>query len=321
MKKRTKAAVIIAISLIITGVIVFTATMFSLDFDFSKLDNSVYVTNTYEYTDGVKNIKADLDSTDIKVLPSEDDTLKVVCNEKEDAPHRVSVEGDTLIIENTEKEWYEYLSVVNIDRSEITLYIPEKFATAVIIYSNDYTGTAYTSVYNIDLETDTGDITVEDFNYLKSVTAETDTGDIYLYNSNISIIKAQADTGNINIRKVTSSVSLETETDTGHTTIEKCNLTDITAEASTGDITFREVNTLKIITAETSTGDITFEKSDAENIYAKASTGDITGSVLSIKTFKADSSIGKVTVPNTTGTGIFEAKTSTGDINLFYYTE
>lgn len=321
MKKRTKTAIIIGISLIIAGAAIFIAVMFTLDFDFSKFDNSVYVTNTYEYVDSMTNIKVDVETADIKILPSDDEILRVVCYEKEKLPFTVTTENYTLIIESTKKNWYDHLSLFTLDKSEITLYLPDKFATEYVLHSEGEITQLYTSTFQIDLGTDTGDISVENLGFAKSISTESDTGDISIYNSEFDLLKAETDTGDIHLHKTTVNESIETETDTGATTIEECYSTDINSEASTGDITFRNTDTSNNIKAETSTGNITFRDSDGQNIYAKSSTGDITGTILSAKTFKTDSSTGKVSVPGSTGWGIFEAKTSTGNINISYSTK
>ncbi|MBQ1977374.1 MAG: DUF4097 family beta strand repeat protein [Ruminococcus sp.] len=318
MKTLTKIALIIAVLLIVAGITLFSAAMFTLDFDFSKLDNSEYITNTHEFNDGISYINVDVDTTNVKVLPSEDDTFKVVCKENKDKPHKVSVENNTLMIDSSDKKWFNFLTIFNFNKSEITLYIPERFATAYTLQSEDSTTALYTSVYQVSIDSDTGDITVEDVEYAKSLNLTSDTGKISVSNTIVNRLNAETDTGHINLRKVTVADTIETDTDTGNTTIENCKSSEVSAKASTGDITLKETEASHNINTKTSTGDITFTNSDAENIYAKSSTGHITGSVLTSKTFRADSSTGNVSVPGTTGIGIFEAKTSTGDINLSY---
>ncbi len=299
MKKCTKVAIITALSLIIAGILIFTATMFTLGFDFSKLDNSKYTTNTYEYSDLIRSIYIDVDTTDVTILPASDNVLKVVCFEKEDAPHSVTIVNNALKINNQEKKWYEYISVANIERAKITLYVPDA------------------NYSTLSVETDTGDITINDITFSDEISAECHTGEIYISNPKTNKLSAEATTGHITIENVTPTVIIENNNDE-YSTLISINPMNIDAETSTGDITFRNVRTGGNITAEASTGDIKFEKSDAENIHTETSTGDITGFIISEKTFKAHSSTGKVNVPETTGDGVFEAETSTGDINITY---
>lgn len=318
MKKRTKAAIIIAVSFIVVGIILFTATMFTLGFDFSKLDNAVYVTNTYEHTNGISHIGVDIGTADIKVLPTTDDTLKVVCNEKEDYPHKVEFSNNTLTIKEPDKKWYDYLTFANLDHSEITLYVPERFVTTYIMQSDSYSGALYSSVNRIDIETDTGNIYIEDIKFSSHLSAESNTGNISVSNCFFDILNTETDTGTVTISKTQCVKLLETEVTTGDTNLKQCYAKEITSEASTGHITFNDVNASKTIKTETSTGDITFKDCDALYIHATSSTGDITGTILSAKTFKAESATGKVSVPGTTAGSTFEAKTSTGDIFVTY---
>lgn len=321
MKKSVKTAIITAVVMIVTGLVIFTATMFTLGFDFTKIDNSEYKYNIYEFIEPISNIKIDLEETDINILPTEEEMVKVVCFEKENSSIKVTAEADTLIIESSEKSWYKYLSFISFDRSEITLYVPEKFATSYTLQSEDYSGPLYTSVYQIDAETDSGDIYVEDIKFIKSLNAKTTTGDIQISNCHFDILSAESTTGSVTLSKTTCVELLEAKATTGSIRIRSSYAKEIKAKASTGDITFREVNALKTITAETSTGDIDFTDCDAQSFYTKATTGDITGTVLTAKTFKVESNTGKVSFPFTTyatNIGFFEAKTTTGDINLSY---
>lgn len=299
MKKCTKTALITAISLIVAGILIFTAAMFTMDFDFSRLDNSKYTTKTYEYSDLIRSIYIDVDTTDVTILPTSDNKLKVVCLEKEDSPHSVTIVNNALKINNQEKKWYEYISIVNIERAKITLYVPDA------------------NYSTLSVETDTGDITVNDITFSDEISAECNTGDIYISNPKTNKLSTEATTGHITIENVTPTVITENNNDEDSMLIS-INPMNIEAETSTGDITFRNVRTGGNITAEASTGDIIFEKSDAENIHTETSTGDITGFIISEKTFRAHSSTGKVNVPETIGDGVFEAETSTGNIDIKY---
>ena len=315
MKTGTKIALIIAVSLIIVGITVFTTAMFTLDFDFSKLNTTEYTTNTYEYTDLVKNIEVDLETTDITILPASDDEIKVVCFEDEESTHNVFVENNILKIDSPDKKWFEYISIGSFEHAKISLYIPD----------GNYS--------TLTVENSTGDITISDLAFSDKISADCDTGDIYISNVMTDLLDADTTTGHLTIENIAPTVN--TETTTSNSVIVAINPMDIEANATTGSITFQNVTVGGNITAKastgdvkfentkakdlnvkTSTGDITFNKSDAKNIYAKASTGDVTGTILTAKTFNADSSTGKITVPATTGDGVFEVKTSTGEINI-----
>ncbi len=299
MKKSKSTLIIVAVCLMAAGLLICVGLMLVLEFDFTRLDNTVYVTHSREFTGEILGISVDTDVANISLVPSAENSVKVVCTEKENSPHNITLENGTLRIKNADKHWYEYISAFNFNKSEITLHLPE---------------TLYTS---LDLNTNTGSIDIEGIS-AEQMNAETDTGHIILstigWSENVNL---EADTGHINVSD-TRCNKMNAKTDTGHVTLSEVKYHDLICESDTGDITLTNVISEGNINAETDTGDIIFDNSDAVNIYTKSSTGDISGTIIYVKTFSAHSSTGKVDVPNTTGTGVFEAKTSTGDIKISY---
>lgn len=299
MKKAKSTLIIVAVCLMVTGLLICAGLMFALNFDFTRLDNTVYVTHSKEFTDEILGINVDTDIADIYLVPSKENAVKVVCTEKENSPHNITLANGTLKIKNAEKHWYEYISAFSFNKSKITIHLPE---------------TLYTS---LDLNTNTGSINIEGISATQ-MNVETDTGHISLNSIGWSeSVSLEADTGHINVSD-TRCNKMNAQTDTGSVTLSDVKYYDLICESDTGDITLTNVISEGNINTETDTGDIIFDNSDAVNIYAKSSTGDISGTIVYVKTFSAHSSTGKVDVPNTTGTGVFEAKTSTGDIKISY---
>ena len=83
MKKATKVWLIVASSLIVFGLLIFTGVMIMLKWDFSKLSNTKYVTNEYEITDQFNSVSVNTSTSDIVFAPSGDGKTKVVCYENE----------------------------------------------------------------------------------------------------------------------------------------------------------------------------------------------------------------------------------------------
>ena len=99
MKKSTKIWLIAAGALILVGLAVFIGAMAALDWSFGGIGGSgKYVTNTYEITDGFKNIAIASDTDDIAFEPSGDKGCRVICCESEDMKHTVRVNNKTLEI-------------------------------------------------------------------------------------------------------------------------------------------------------------------------------------------------------------------------------
>lgn len=72
---------IIAGLLMVLGLVVFAGVMTSLNWDFSRLSTSKFITNTYEISDAFTDISINTDTSDVIFLPSEDGICKIVCYE------------------------------------------------------------------------------------------------------------------------------------------------------------------------------------------------------------------------------------------------
>ena len=278
MSKTIKVKLLTAGILMSVGLIIFAVAMTLNDWDFTKLNTVKYETNTYELNKQFYDIHIQSDTADVTFKPTEDDICKVVCYEKTNAKHTVTVKNNTLSInENDERKWYDYIGI-NIDRSKITVYLSEK------------------EYKELSITTDTGDTKIpKDFSFT-NVDIKTSTGDVK-NNANASgTIKIKTSTGDIRTQNITVG-SLE-------------------LSASTGDITLKSVIAMERFSVETSTGDVKLEACDGREILVKTSTGDVKGSLLSDKVFFAESNTGDVNVPKTTKGGKCEIVTDTGDIRI-----
>lgn len=277
MKKQNKPLIIIALCLIGAGLLICTGVMAVLGFDFTKLDNSVYVESTYEFSHSkITDVIIDTKNTDIKILPSTDGKAKVVCYDNEDDKYITKVKDGILSISKQKKEWYEYIMAFNFKSSRITIYLPQS---------------TYSS---IQIDNSTGDIFIDSIN-TESISIECSTGDISLLNLEAYHTDLETSTGNIELKHILSHNG------------------DI--ESSTGDVNIDSTVFSGNMEIETSSGDITFNLSDAQSISAETSTGHITGTLLTAKTFYTETSTGAINVPRTTG-NICELETSTGNIRI-----
>ena len=74
----SKTWLMIALTLLLTGGVLFTSALISAKFDFSKLGTETYLTNTYTLTDSIESILVHADTEDIRFLPAEDGVCTVV---------------------------------------------------------------------------------------------------------------------------------------------------------------------------------------------------------------------------------------------------
>ncbi len=127
MKKSTKIWLITASAFVLAGIAVFTVVMSMVNWDFGRLFNARYETNTYVVRDELEHLHFELKTDDIIFRLSDDGTCKVVCCEQEKMKHSVKVNEKTLEIsvEDT-RAWYEQWGLFSFDSATTTVYLPEK---------------------------------------------------------------------------------------------------------------------------------------------------------------------------------------------------
>ena len=109
--KKMKIWLIVAAILCAVGLGVMTVSFAAVGFDLQKIDTVDEVEGIY-YPDGeFDTILAELDTADIKFLPSEDGCVKVICHERNDVRHSVSVYDGKLVIRFVdERSWFEKIT-------------------------------------------------------------------------------------------------------------------------------------------------------------------------------------------------------------------
>jgi len=274
MRKSEKNWLRVGAVLIISGLFLFALVMTLNGWDFTKLNASPYETNIHEVTETFQHISIATGTADICLVPSDDQTCRLVCHEPENARHTVVVEDDTLVIRMTdEKTWYKHIDFVS---PTLTLYLPE-------------------SEYGqLHIDESTGEVEIAHPFSFDGVEISVTTGDIRLEN-----ISAGA-------------VSLSVSTGDTHLSYVACH--SLTSTGSTGDAILTRVTANEKMTLNRSTGDIKLERCDAGDIYIQTSTGDVTGSLLSDKIFTVHTNTGHISVPDIHTGGRCEIRTSTGDI-------
>jgi len=278
MNKKTKTSLISATCLVVIGCIIFAGVMSVLKWDFSKLSTVKYETNSYEITDNFKDISIISNTTDITLIPSEDEAISVVCREESKVKHLVEVKDNTLNIkvEDTRK-WYEHIGL-SFEIPKITVSIPK----------GEY-----------------GDLSIKN-----------STGGIAVNNLSANSLNITNTTGKISLKGIDCQGDISVTVSTGKSELENVKCNNLTSNGTTGNATLKDVIAKGKFNIERSTGDVSFTKCDASEILIKTSTGNVKGSLLSDKVFIAKSSTGKIDVPRSTSGGICEVSTSTGNINI-----
>ncbi len=154
-------------------------------------------TNTYTVEEEFRDVEVRTSSFDIEVLPSEDDTCRVVCKELDIYHFLVSVEHNTLYI-RPEKD-SGHFNARNIPL-RIEVYLPEP---------------VYRSLH---LKTSSGDIIVPGGFQFEKIYLRTSSGNIWLNETAIE--------GQLNVK-----------TSSGNVHFDRCDAYDIYVDTSSGDVT------------------------------------------------------------------------------------
>lgn len=317
MRTGTKIWLIAGALLTFLGLGLFAMVMTANHWDFTRLSTSEYETNTHRIRETFHSISMETDTADIRFVPTEDGTCRVVCSESEKIPHTVAVtDGVLTVAVADEREWYDYIGI-SMGETKITVYMP----------AGEYTG--------LSIRESTGDVEIpRDFGFshmeiiastgdvanAASVSGEmkikTSTGDIRIETVTAGTMDLVVSTGRITAASVTCAGELKLHVSTGKTQLTDVRCGTLISTGSTGALSLEKVVASEKIAVERSTGDIRMEGCDAAELSLKTSTGDVTGTLLSAKVFAAKTDTGKVDVPESVSGGMCKITTDTGDIRI-----
>ena len=317
MGKTMKIWLIAAVALLLIGGVLFGGAMMLLKWDFTKLNTQKMQTNTHEPAGEIQSILVETREADVSFLPSDTDTCRVVCYEKEKAKHTVEIVDGVLTIraEDTRK-WYDYIGF-SFHQPAVTVYLPQGVYETLTVRSRtgDVDIPKEFSFASIDVEVSTGYVK----NYASAtgdVRIKTSTGDILTEGASVASLQLSVTTGRVRVTSVTCLGDVSISVDTGDARLADVTCQNLYSTGDTGDLSMKGVVAVGQFSIERDTGDVELERCDAADIFIKTSTGDVEGSLLSEKLFSARSNTGDVEVPPPTMGGRCEIVTDTGDIEI-----
>lgn len=316
MRTAVKVSIIVAVSLISAGILIFTGVLAIMNWNFSGFFTTKYETNTHEINESFESIEINSLVADISLLPSTDASCRVVCHESPRLYHSVKVVDNTLKIDIVnERKWYDHINFGISSNPTLTVYIPE----------GEYR--------SLSIESSTGDVGIPAEFSFGDVTVTLSTGDVKCYADVSNSLSITASTGHIDVDSVkTASMTLKTSTGdirvnsaecsqevsisvtTGKTYVSGLTCGKLISTGDTGDMILNNVIAAESLSIERSTGDVTLEACDAAEIFVTTDTGDVTGTLCSEKVFITNTDTGKINVPNSITGGRCEITTDTGDI-------
>lgn len=317
MSKKTKIWLMVAASLILTGLIIFAVVMTVLKWDFRKLSTFKYETNEHVITEEFKNITVIGRTENIVFLPSDNSEIKVICYEQEKLRHVVSVKNGTLVIElKDERKWYEHIGI-NFSTSKLTIYLPNgkygdlnvKSSTGDVKISGDL----QFNIINVSLST--GSIK-NSASASGSVKLRTSTGFISVENINAASLDLLVTTGDVKVLGANIEGDVIVKVSTGDCKLTNVKCDNVISGGNTGDLKMTNVIAEGTFAIKRSTGDVELRMCDANDIEITTDTGDVKGILLTEKIFFAKSDTGSVEVPESVFGGRCKITTDTGDIRI-----
>ena len=316
MNKHIKTWLIIAVSLILAGCVVFVCVMSSLNWDFTKISTFKFTTNTHTVSETYANIDITTAEANVELIPSQDNETRVVCFEKTTIKHSVCVENNTIVISVVDnRQWYDYIGF-SFTSPKVTVYLPQGSYEGITVKSgtgNVNISEAY-SFNSMDISVGTGAVT--SLAKTESIKVKSGTGNVRVKNSE-GAVEVSTATGNIELCNVNSAADIKLNVATGNVSVRDVVCNNFTTDSSTGSINLSNVIATGKMSITASTGNVKFDKCDASQIYVKTSTGNVGGTLLTHKNFKASSDTGAVAVPPSILTaGLCEITVSTGNIKI-----
>ena len=318
MKKGTKIWLIVATVLVLAGAVLFVLALQMARFDFAKLSGAEYSTNTHTVTEEFDGIWIDTDTADVKLLPSEDGTVRVETTDREKLYHSVEVKDGVLNVRlEDERKWYDHIRFFGISKKQVTVYLPsgEYKALTVTLSTGDVDVPAEFSFEAVKITGSTGDVSCR-ASASNSLTVEVSTGAIRVENVTVGTMSLTTSTGRITVSSVDCKGDVSIKVTTGRTTVEEVNCQRFISRGDTGKLLMKQVIAVENFSIERDTGDVTLDRCDAAEITVKTSTGDVTGTLLSDKIFFPESDAGRIDVPRSMVGGKCEITTDTGDIRF-----
>lgn len=317
MSKAVKVWLTIATVLVVLGVLIFGVVMTMNHWDFSRLGTVKYETNTYEFDETFQDLSIHTDVADLLFVPSDDETCKVVCYERQMMHHNVEVKNGTLYIRPVDANaWYEFIGIT-LETPKITVYLPQKAYNALVIDGS--VGTVELpdafSFETVEISGDTSSVLCR-ASVSKQLKIELDVGDMQLENLSAGSLNLTSDTGDVTVTSVTCAKEIQVEVDTGSARLTNVQCGSLTAIADTGDLLLEQVTATDAMTLQSEVGAVQFDGCDAGELYIVTDTGDVTGTLLSEKVFLVESDTGDIDVPKTVTGGVCEIRTDTGDVQI-----
>lgn len=292
MNKKTKTALIVALSLFGAGVVICFCISLSVHFDFSRLSDSFRVgVNSEEKIEAEhvdKNIEAkgqdlifNLSSADIVVTPSDDDMIHISYDNSEDSYFELKEkDGSITLTQKGTRTFFLWSMNFQDTEAKVTVSIPGGHDGTLNING----ASSDISVSELDIGGKfgifgvSGEVNIKDCE-CKTLETGTTSGEIKLASLKTDSIKASTVSGDIELSDITKSIPVTLASTSGEVYAENVKAKDMGIHTVSGEIRLISVTGQKATISSTS-GSAELTRADFEELDFDTVSGDISGTVV-----------------------------------------
>ncbi|QWB95941.1 DUF4097 domain-containing protein [Mycoplasmatota bacterium] len=217
--------------------------------------------DTETYSETLSDIVLDLETRNVEITSTTDDFISIDYYSKEDDTWLFDFNRGVLEITQDEPSgifnWFSW-TLPTSNYLDVIITIPEAYS------------------FDVDVKTNTGDISLENFDALGDISLVTDTGSVSVELIDAVSLYLESDTGSLKVKDVNADEDITLDTSTGSADIENTTCESLSVDLSTGSIDIDDVVANKI-DLDTNTGSIDVEGINLTNRTLRLSTD--TGSV------------------------------------------
>ena len=218
-----------------------------------------YVTSAHEIRDEYKAILLRAVHAKVKIEPSCDGVTRLSLFQKKKRPYDFFVQDGTLTVKPAKTKWYNRLRI-GIDRSEITLSVPEALETVQVRST-----VRCVNICSVSCE---GEIDIQ-----------INTGNVSLENVSCKSLNSKGNTGSVSLNNVSAKESVSIRRNTGKVLLNGCSAPQIFVKTNTGRVQGKLMPNVAF-TARSKTGKIELPKTPlGEAISGNCEITTITGSI------------------------------------------
>ena len=336
-----KRVMLIAAVCVIAGALLSVAAMARVGFDPAGLSTASYRTRTIDITEEFSDISIAVSAADVRILPSEDGSCRVVSVEKPDAPNTAEVKDGILTVADTARggHWYEHIGIFFGGESwpSVTIYLPEgvcgdltcKTAGGDVTVDSGlmFAGADITTASGeirfdagvdgeLRIRTASGDVTSGGA-AANTLFVQTTSGDVRVTSPDAAQIELHSTSGDVSLSDAAMPGMLTAETTSGDITIARAKASSASVKAVSGDVSARELYSTGRLSVQTTSGEISLTHCDGGTLALTSVSGDVSGSLTSHKNFSVRTTSGDVDVPpSVEGAGACDIQTTSGDVSL-----